>query len=74
MVQGDHDAIVTLLAHVQSMREEIRTLATATTTQNMDHETRIRNIEHTYVSWPKIIAVMTAFGTLMAGLGYIFHL
>lgn len=48
--QSDHDLLVTLVANVGSMREEMRQNSMQVTTQASDHETRIRLLERTIIT------------------------
>ena len=42
---SDHDAIVTLVAEVKQLREDIKDLKDTTSQKVVDHETRLRRLE-----------------------------
>jgi len=42
---GDHDLLITLVAKVDGVKEDIRVLNDGTSTKISDHETRIRGLE-----------------------------
>ena len=42
---GDHDLLITLVAKVDGVKEDIRILNDGTSTKIADHETRIRGLE-----------------------------
>lgn len=44
-MQTDHDLLITLIANVNSMRDEMRSNNTQFSTQVSDHEARIRLLE-----------------------------
>jgi len=48
--QSDHDLLVTLVANVGSMRDEMRQNSVTVTTQASDHEARIRVLEQTAIN------------------------
>jgi hypothetical protein len=48
--QSDHDLLVTLVANVGSMRDEMRQNSVTVTTQASDHEARLRVLEQSAIT------------------------
>ena len=67
----DHDMLVTLVAHVEAIREDLRATNLAMTTKAEDHEHRIRRIEKSYISWPILVGALTELSSFVAALWYL---
>ena len=68
---ADHDLLVELRTNVSNMRDDIRALNLAVKDRTDDHEQRIRNIEASYVSWPRVAVMITALAALVGALWWI---
>lgn len=71
--KNDHDALITLIAEVRQIREDIKDLKDGTSDRISDHEKRIQNIERTTTRRNVQMTIYISIGATLAGL-MIYHI
>lgn len=69
--QSDHDLLITLVEKVSNLQADVKQYNNGTDATLQDHEGRLRAVEASFVSWPKVLAAVTTLGVILGGLWWL---